>query len=362
MCATRPSVKKESGLFYIENEFYRAEVNQKGQLQSLYDKDIEREVIRREGFWGNEFILAEDLGCFCFVRTTGRTWREEPSKEPRLAEDGPLFSRLVCETRIENVVLEKELVFYGFRKRIDFHVTVRLPDGEDERLRVVFPASLDEGTIVAETPFGYAERREGISSMVNWVDYAGKGMGLAVFNRGIPSYEVKKGNIYLNLIKGLSLKDPMRGCLPPPLRKEMVEKGDFEFSYAIQSHGGELPTKEMVKTGYEFNMPLLATTSPQHQGRLPSKTSFVSLEPDNLLIHTIKKAERGEALVARIYETEGKPSSTARLTTSLPVESYSVCNLLETDEGVLEATDRQVKFAVKGHEIVTLKLNLRAKK
>jgi alpha-mannosidase len=355
------AIKRESSIYYIENEFYRIEVNQKGQIQRFYDKELGREVVSREGFRGNEFILEEDLGCFCHVKLSGKTWPEEINAEAYLAEEGPLFSKLICVTKIDNIRLRKVLTFYSFKKRIDFHVTVHLPDGEDKRLKVIFPLSLEKGKIMAETPFGFAERNEGISSMINWLDFTGEGMGLTAFNCGIPSYEVEKGNIYLNLIKGLSMKDPEKGCLPPPLRKEMIEKGDFGFKYAIQSHGQASDIKEMVKTGYEFNIPLLVSTFPEHQGRLPSKFSFVSLSPENLVIYTIKKAESRKALVARIYEIQGKPRNVARLRTSLPVENCSVCNLLETDERVLEAKNHRVEFMVKGHEIVTLKLNLEDK-
>jgi len=355
------SVKKKTGLFHIENEFYRLEVNQKGQLQSLYDKEIEREIIKRDGFFGNEFILEEDLGCFCYVKTTGRTWSEELNKEPCLTEEGPLFSKLIAETKIKDIIIKKELIFSNFKKRIDFSAKVHLPDGEDKRLRVIFPVNLEKGKIIAETPFAYAERKEGISSMINWLDYSDNDMGLVIFNYGIPGYEVKKGNVYLNLIKGLSLKDPDGGCLPPPLRKEMIEKGDFEFNYAIQSHGEELNIEEMVKTGYEFNMPLLATTFPKYQGKLPSKFSFISLEPVNLVIYMIKKAEKGNALIARIYETEGKPTTTARLRTSLSIKSAFLCNLLEVEEESVKVKDQKIEFMVKGHEIVTLKLNMREK-
>jgi len=352
------SIKKKTGLFPIENEFYRLEVNQKGQLQSLYDKQIEREIIKKDGFFGNEFILEEDLGCFCYVKTSGKTWPEEPNKEPCLTEEGPLFSKLITETRIKDIIIEKELIFYSFKKRIDFRAKVHLPDGENKRLRVIFPVNVEKGKIVAETPFAYAERKEGISSMINWIDYADSGMGLVIFNRGIPSYEVKKGNIYLNLIKGLSLKDPMSGCLPPLLRKEMIEKGDFEFNYAVQSHAEKLNTKEMVKAGYEFNMPLLATGFPKHQGKLPSKLSFISLEPENLVIYMIKKAEQGNALIVRIYETEGKPTTIAHLRTSLSIKSCFLCNLLEVEEKSVKVEDHKIEFMVKGHEIVTVKLNI----
>ena len=352
------SVEKKSDHFRIENEFYCLEINQKGQLQSFYDKEVERQLLRTEEFLANEFILEEDLGCFCYIKSTGKKWREELHQESFLLENGPLFSRIVTETRIKDIVIKKEITLYGFQRRIDFQAKVHLPDGEDKRLRVIFPVNFNRGKIVAETPFAFAQRKEGISAMINWLDYSKNGSGLALFNQGIPSYEIKKDNIYLNLIKGLSLKDPMSSCLPPSLRKEMIERGDFCFSYALQSHGQGLSMKEVVKAGYEFNGPLLAADLSKPEGTLPSKFSFLSLEPGNLLIYTVKKAEQDDALIVRIYESEGKPRTLAQLRLSLPVKSCLVCNLLEEEERHLPVKDQTVEFTVKAHEIITLKLKI----
>ena len=108
-------------------------------------------------------------------------------------------------------------------------------------------------------------------------------------------------------------------------------------------------------------MPLLVTSFPKYQGKLPSKFSFISLEPVNLVIYMIKKAEKGNALIARIYETEGKPTTTARLRTSLSIKSAFLCNLLEVEEESVKVKDQKIEFMVKGREIVTLKLNMREK-
>ncbi|GAI70563.1 unnamed protein product, partial [marine sediment metagenome] len=47
---------------------------------------------------------------------------EELNKEPCLTEEGPLFSKLISETKIKDIIIKKELIFYSFKKRIDFRV------------------------------------------------------------------------------------------------------------------------------------------------------------------------------------------------------------------------------------------------
>jgi len=352
----RASVLKKGDYFEVENEFYQAKVNNKGQLKSLYDKKVTQGLFRQGNLLANEFILEEDEGCFCYLKPTGKTWREEIVKPVRLVETGSLFSRLVAESKINEVRIRKELIFYSFSQRIDFSARVHLPDGENLRLRVLFPLKLSRGKVTAESPFAHVERKEAISSAINWVDYADGCIGLTVFNQGIASYEAKKGNFYLNLIKGLSLKEPHTSCLPQPMRKKMIEKGDFQFNYAIQGHGKGLDLEETVKTSYEFNMPLLAVNSPKQRGELPPKFSFFHLQPENLIISTIKKAEQDEGLVLRIYETKGKPNMQGELRFFLPFKNCSICNLLEQEEKPLKIENQGVKFRAKGHEIITLKL------
>jgi len=350
------SLSSEKGYFYIANRFYKVRINSKGDLIGLYDKETKQQILKANSF-ANEFILEEDLGCFCYIRPTGKVWQERIEKSTWVKEKSKLKVHLSAMVRIKGVKILKEIIFKAFEKRIDYKSTVFLPDGKDLRLKVAFPLNFKKGQIIAETPFGWTERKEGISPMINWVDYFSDKFGLTLFNQGIPGYEAKDGNLTLHLIKGLSLKEPHGSCLPPSLREKMIEKGKFQFNYGICPHGKNLSIEGIVKEGYEFNFPLLAIGTTSHKGRLPPKFNLLRIEPLNLIGYLIKKAEDSNDLILRLYEVEGK-KILGRIKFSIPVSSCFLCSLLEKKEREILVKGRKIEFPVNPYEIITIKVQI----
>jgi len=59
---------------------------------------------------------------------------------------------------------------------------------------------------------------------------------------------------------------------------------------------------ETIRRGYELNDRLFSVPVEKHQGTLPPEYSFVQLQPDNVVLTAVKKAEDDNALVLRFYE------------------------------------------------------------
>jgi alpha-mannosidase len=56
-----------------------------------------------------------------------------------------------------------------------------------------------------------------------------------------------------------------------------------------------------------LNNPLIPVVAQSHPGRLPREYSFLSVEPSNVIVTALKKAESGDGLILRFYECEGLP-------------------------------------------------------
>ena len=95
-----------------------------------------------------------------------------------------------------------------------------------------------------------------------------------------------------------------------------------------------------------------------HSGSLPPSFSLVSLEPEELVISAIKKAESGEELVVRFYNTSDR-QVTGKLSTFQQIEKASITNLLEETIEEIPASGNSVALSVGKHQIVTLRLNFR---
>jgi alpha-mannosidase len=240
--------------------------------------------------------------------------RERVIEKLRIEKQDAYATHLRVQTGIGDVRISKRIIIRHDDKRIDFRTEVLLPDGQDRRLRVLFPLNFSQGRVVAESPFGWARRSEGASSAVNWVDYADRRLGLTLFNQGIPGYEATGGDRSLILIKGLSLEEPHGSCLPPIQRRGRIEKGRYSFEYSISSHGRNLDIAAAVRRGYELNFPLIVVrpaqgeaSAPAARGRAMSSgsvkagaASLVQIDPANMVACLMKKARKGEDLVVRL--------------------------------------------------------------
>jgi alpha-mannosidase len=59
-----------------------------------------------------------------------------------------------------------------------------------------------------------------------------------------------------------------------------------------------------VRHAAEINQPPVAIIGTYHpEGTLPQSASFLRVEPDNVLASVLKKAEEGDDLILRCYET-----------------------------------------------------------
>ena len=133
--------------------------------------------------------------------------------------------------------------------------------------------------------------------------------------------------------------------------------GKHEFTYALYPHAGEVGVDTM-RQGYELNTPLLAVVSAPHPGPLPPSQSFVTIEPENVVLSAIKKAEDGEAWIVRFYEIAGRETQ-VRLKLPRIVMRAQETNLLEQPERDLTGQGQEVTVPTKPYEIKTVRIEMR---
>ena len=84
------------------------------------------------------------------------------------------------------------------------------------------------------------------------------------------------------------------------------DRGHHHFSYALYPHGGDWKQALTVRHGYEYNYQLRAMQVAAHAGSLPTEHSFASVQPENIVLTAMKKAEDSESLILHAYEWAGK--------------------------------------------------------
>jgi alpha-mannosidase len=96
-----------------------------------------------------------------------------------------------------------------------------------------------------------------------------------------------------------------------------------------------------------------------HQGSLPPEFSFLTAQPDNIIVTAVKKAEDGDALIVRFYEWAGAETD-ARLQLPAGAISAAETNLMETPIADLPLRNGVLLVHTKPYEIKTVRVQFAA--
>ena len=311
----------------------------------------------------------------------------------RLALDVP--ARLAAgdkQRSAERVVMPitTHLSLYSDLRRLDL-ITEVDNKAEDHRLRVLFPAGFRSDYSWAETQFGTLKRRTlpeqrdwqknkwsekplPIYSQQRFVDINDGEKGLALLNKGLPEFEIynrESSVIALTLFRGVGMMGKSN-LLVRPGRPSGISTptpdaqclGRHSFEYALFPHSGDVDVGQVPQAAADFDAPPLAVQNRLKMPRLDkvglltsrlfsleTLTSHVSgqmsalekgdyalfkIDHKNLLVSSVKKAEREEALVVRLYNASGQPVSGARIFTGFKTRQVSLTDFNESENGVLE--------------------------
>ena len=336
----------------IENEFYRVELEpETGYVKSIFDKVNGREVLDSSDFLGNELVAIKE---------------EEPDLEGRLGltdkvfrgkdypgctitcERTPLASVLRVEGRFEGCRRVQEVVLYRRIPRIDFRTTLADFKGKDLFVKLCFPLRLDWGkvSIKHEMPYCVSPRPEGYYCAQTFVDCCDGKYGVALVNKGTAGYWVEGGKLEMVLLRALS---DYKGYYAPLA----AEEGTHEFEYSLYPHPGGGTSFDVVKVAHGFNNPILVVGTDEHPGELGRRSSFVSVAPEEFEVTVVKKAEDGDGIVLRGWETTGKDAQVT-MEFSRPIGEAWLVNLAEGRISPLRVQGNGVTFPCKGFEIVSV--------
>jgi alpha-mannosidase len=264
--------------------------------------------------------------------------------------------------------VSKKIIVYRDLPRIDFVTTVR-NNHPRLRLRVRFSTDIKVPQYYCDSQFGavgrptnyyyfnpegWMDKPAGVFPSLRWIDYSDGSRGLTIINTGNPENEVRDGNVYITLLRGVGVlsSDGKAGpIIPVP---DARETKTYTFRYSLYPHKGDWKAAKSYKTGYEFNYNLVALQLPANR-KFRRKRSFVRIEPDNVIMTALKPSESSDGFILRFYEASGVETEA---TISLFKEPSSVLktNLMEEEEERLDTDGNVIKVTLKPFEIVTLKM------
>ncbi|RLC94843.1 MAG: alpha-mannosidase, partial [Chloroflexi bacterium] len=174
-----------------------------------------------------------------------------------------------------------------------------------------------------------------------WVDLSEGGYGVSLLNDCKYGHDIRDNIIRLSLLRSPTYPDPQ------------ADRGEHRFAYSLLPHNGGWD-ELTIANAYALNDPLITYANHQPSAIRNSQFAIHSNQP-NVVIETIKQAEDGNGIIARLYESQ-RCRGKLTLTTGFPLAQVWRTNLLEENREALDCDENSVTTFIKPYQILTLRL------
>ncbi|MCR5154028.1 MAG: alpha-mannosidase [Lachnospiraceae bacterium] len=343
------TVEKDS----IETPFYTIKLDKCGQFASIFDKEANREVLT-EGTIGNELRIYEDKP-MCFsnwdidVYYTEKSWPVTDVTSMEWTEKGPVRATLEIERHVMETVVKQKIHFYANTRRIDFETYVNWNFSE-HLMKVHFPVDVHTDEATFDIQFGNLKRKIHKNTSWDvarfescghkWADLSEGGYGVSIMNDCKYGHSVLDGKLSLTLIKSGTEPDPQ------------ADRGEHFFTYSIYPHMGTWQEAGTEWESFNLNIPAKAVLASPAEER----SSFMSVDKRNVVLETIKRAEDGDGIIVRLYETENTRSQVT-VTCKDKLTDVTETNLVEEGcERSAKVDGNTFTFTIKPYEVKTFRI------
>lgn len=343
-------VNQEINAFDIKNSiistpYYQIEWNESGQLTNIFDLENKRQVLA-EGVRGNVLQVFEDKPMNHDAWDIDIYYQEKMRevrdlKSVKIIEKGPLRCVIRFNWEYMDSTINQDMTLYSKNRRIDFKTHVDWHE-QHQLLKVAFPVSIHAAEATYDIQFGNVKRPTHWNTSWDyarfetvghqWVDLSERGYGVSLLNDCKYGHDIKDNVIRLSLIKSATSPDIK------------ADQGEHIFTYSLYPHSGDWCQGKTVQAAWELNNPMLYI-----EGRPDiDELSLFTVDANNILIDSIKKAEDEDKVILRIHEYGGGRESVS-ISSDLAILSWQECDLME--EVITDLNTGEFKFDIKPYEI-----------
>ena len=343
---------------YMENEYYRITFDENYEIESLYCKKQDRELVE-EGKKLNTLVVYNDYtpsfdawDIRPYYKYT--KWAVNNVKSVAFMDEGARKGIQIVRT-FEKSEIKQTIYLYDDFDRIDF---VNDIDWQTEHvlLKTHFPFAINATKATYDIQFGNIERATHANTSWDeakfevcahkYADVSDGGFGVALLNDCKYGYSADGGELTLTLLR------------TPTFPHKGADIGKHTFTYSLYAHEGSVCASRTIERAYDLNNPMIAVaTSKKSVGVLPGAFSLVNTDKKNVIVESVKKAEDGNGDIVRLYESKNTQTKT-KIAFGLPIKKAYLTNLMEEKIEELSVQDNAVTLSFRGFEIHTLRLVL----
>ncbi len=328
----------------IETDFYLIQWNKSGQLTSVFDKELKREVLSGTG---NVLQLFEDkpmnFDAWDIDIYYQEKFQELAAQEIIVKPANALYQCVEFIYRFGESTIKQEMRLYPHTRRIDFVTDIDWQERQ-QLLKAKFDVAVRATYATYDIQYGNVRRANNWNTSWEmakfetvahqWMDMSQRDFGVSILNDSKYGCDVKDQTMRLSLLKGAIHPDPT------------ADMGQHHFTYSLYPHRGDFIEGKTIQEAWEINeKPLVLNGS---IGTLPQITTT---QDATIVIDTIKKAEDGNGWIIRAHEYAGTDQ-----TVDLTIEGltwWRETDLLERNIG--EVKDKQPSLTFAPYEIKTIR-------
>jgi alpha-mannosidase len=353
----------------LENARYRVQLDQNGDVSSIFDKLVNKELLSAPIRLALQTEKPHDWPAW------NMDW-EDQRKAPRSYVSGAAQIRVV-ENGAARVAVEVERETEGSK----FIQTIRLSAGGAGD-RVEFGNVIDWKTNAAALKATFALTVSNPLATYNW--------DIGTVQRGnnnerkfeVPSHQwfdlTDKSGAY-----GVTILSDCKNASDKPddntLRLTLLytpglgdgngraysdqttqDWGHHEFIYGLSGHAGDWRAAQTDWQAQRLNQPLIAFESPKHAGSLGKTFSLMRVSDSRVRVLALKKAEESDEVVIRLVELDGRPARGVRVSFAAPVTVAREVNGQEQPVGRATVTKGELMTSFDAYQPRTFALKLAA--
>ncbi len=315
----------------LENARYRVRIDQNGDVSSIFDKQINRELLaaphrlalstdnpRQWPAWNMDF---ED------VQRAPKAFVSGPAKV-RVVEQGPVrvaleITRETGDSRFAQTI---SLAAGDAGNRVEFGNVIDWKAAETN-LKATFNLTAqnklatynwDIGTI--QRPNAYDRQFEVASHQ--WIDLADQSSSYGATVLTDCKFGSDKPDDHT--LRLTLMRTP--GTRGGYADQGTQDWGRHEFTYGLAGHGGDWRAAQTDWQAYRLNQPLIAFETSKHPGPLGKDFSLLRINNPRLRVLAVKKAENSDEWILRLVEIDGKRADAVRVTFAGPISSAREVN------------------------------------
>jgi alpha-mannosidase len=322
----------------LENEYYRVRLNNDGDVASIFDKKLNRELLSAPARLALSYDNPQQWPAWNMdwnqEQAAPREYVSGPAKI-HVIENGPVrvAIEVIRETAGSRFVQTIRLSAGDAGQRVEFANVIDW-NSREVNLKATFPLAAQNHLATYNWDIGTIERPSAVPNKFEvpshqWIDQTDMSgnFGVTILTDAKNgSDKPNDGTLRLTLIRTPGIS----GGYADQATQDI---GHHEFVYGIAGHAGSWRDAQTDWQAQRLNAPLIPFEASKHPGALGASFSLLKVSNPRIRVLALKKAEQGDEIIVRLVELDGKPQKDVQVSFASPITSAREVNGQEQPTG-----------------------------